>query len=392
MRPGKAQQTAARIFVSYARRDGVEAAKELRQRLEACGFTLWQDLVTLEGGRDWWTQIEEAIRSRSLEHLVLVLTPGALDSSIIRKELRLARQQGRQVSPIRGGRHVQLSGLPRWLGHVYDLDHEEQWELLVSTLAGPSRQVYVPFMAPEPPRGFVDRPELTAMLKANLLDSKGDAVALTAALKGAGGFGKSAPANHLCHDADIQDAYVDGVLHVEIGGKPDDLLSRIADLIEIVTGERPGLQTVGAASARLAEALGDRRYLFVIDDVWREQDLRPFLQGGPNITRLITTRVDYILPADAFVVRVEAMRTEEGVDLLALGLPERESRATRSALNKLAMRLGEWPLLLTLTGGFLRQRIRGRESLAQALDASSLLLKTRPFAFGMPRPDRSCVA
>jgi WD40 repeat protein len=357
----------ARIFISYARQDGIEVAKTLRQRLETHGFALWQDLVTLEGGRDWWTQIEEAIRSRSLEHLVLVLTPAALESPIIRRELRLARQQGRQVSPIRGVPHVELGGLPRWLGHVYDLDYAEQWELLVRTLAGPSRQVRVPFMAPEPPRGFVDRPELMAVLKSNLFDAKGDAVALTVALKGAGGFGKSALANHFCHDADVQHAYVDGILHVEIGEKPDDLLTRIADLVEILTGERPGLQTLGAASAKLSEALGERRYLFVIDDVWHEQDLRPFLQGGPHITRIITTRLDHILPADALIIRVDAMRVEEGVDLLAVGLPEHQSRAERPALRKLATRLGEWPLLLKLASGFLRERTRSRESLAQAI-------------------------
>ena len=358
----------ARIFVSYARKDGMEAAGALRQRLEARGFTLWQDLVTLEGGRDWWTQIEETIKSRSIEHLVLVLTPAALESPIIKKELRLARQQGRQVSPVRGGPHVELHSLPRWLGHVYDIDYTEQWELLVRTLAGPSRQVRVPFMVPEPPKGFVERPEQMAILKAKLVDPKGDAVALTAALKGAGGFGKSALANHFCHDADIQDAYVDGILHVEIGKEPDDLLTRIADLIEILTGDRPGLQTVGAASAKLAEALGERCYLFVIDDVWREQDLRPFLQGGPNVTRLITTRIDNMLPADAFLVRVDAMRIEEAVPLLALGLPEVQLRAERPALHQLAMRLGEWPLLLTLAGGFLRERvIRGRQLLAQAI-------------------------
>jgi len=49
-------------------------------------------------------------------------------------------------------------------------------------------------------------------------------VAIAAALKGAGGYGKTTLANALVHDPDMQDAYFDGVLWVELGEKPDNLL------------------------------------------------------------------------------------------------------------------------------------------------------------------------
>jgi hypothetical protein len=64
-------------------------------------------------------------------------------------------------------------------------------------------------------------------------------------------------------------------------------------------GERPGLENLNSATAKLGEALGDRRILLVIDDAWREQDLRPFSHGGANTTRLITTRLSKIMPQDA---------------------------------------------------------------------------------------------
>ena len=73
----------------------------------------------------------------------------------------------------------------------------------------------------------------------------------------------------------------------------------ISDLITWLTGEPPGLQTINAAASALGEALGDRRILMVVDDAWREPDMRPFLRGGPNATRLITTRLDNILPDNA---------------------------------------------------------------------------------------------
>ena len=80
-----------RIFISYARSDGKEFAADLRRRLvEECHFSLWRDLNEMVGGKDWWRQIEEAIKA--VEYLVLVMTPGALRSEIIKREWRLARQ------------------------------------------------------------------------------------------------------------------------------------------------------------------------------------------------------------------------------------------------------------------------------------------------------------
>jgi WD40 repeat protein/DNA-binding winged helix-turn-helix (wHTH) protein len=222
----------------------------------------------------------------------------------------------------------------------------------------------VPFMAPDPPRGFVERHEQTALLKAHLLESRASLVAL----KGAGGFGKTAIANRLCRDPDVRAAYCDGILHVELGESPDNLATRVADLVEVLTGERSGLQTVGALSAALASALGERRCLLVVDDAWREQDLLPFLQGGLNTTRLVTTRLDHILPADARRVAIDAMQAEEAVALLGQGLPAEQLGPQRPALLALAARLGEWPLQLALVNGFLRDRVTaGRRPLAQAI-------------------------
>jgi hypothetical protein len=358
----------ARIFVSYSRKDGAAFADELRNRLLTQDLSVWQDLVGLEGGRDWWSQIEEAIRSKALQHFVFIVTPEALASPVVRREIRLARQEGKTVSPIKGPGLGELGKLPRWLGQVYDLSLAEHFTTLIRVLQDQSRQKRVPMMAPEPPADFVRRPTEFDALKKKLLDAKGDAVAISAALKGAGGCGKTTLARGLAHDPDVQDAYFDGVLWVELGERPENLLGMIADLITILTGTPPGLETINAATAALGEALGDRRILVIVDDAWREQDLRPFLQGGPNTTRLITTRLSRVLPANAFRQAVDAMKGHEARELLSRGLPKDQVPGQSKELSDLASRLGEWAQLLKLVNGFLRERvIDGGEHLPDAI-------------------------
>ena len=89
-----------RVYISYARSDGEPFATQLRQRLEAEHIPLWQDRVGLEGGKDWWLQITEALDK--VEFLVLVMTPAAMQSETVRKEWQYARQQGVCVYPVKG--------------------------------------------------------------------------------------------------------------------------------------------------------------------------------------------------------------------------------------------------------------------------------------------------
>jgi hypothetical protein len=121
--------------------------------------------------------------------------------------------------------------------------------------------------------------------------------------------------------------------------------------------------------------LGDRRILLIVDDAWREQDLRPFLQGGPNTTRLVTTRIDSVLPQKAIRQPVDAMQKSEALALLAARLPS-DQLATESAnLAKLAARLGEWAQLLKIVNGFLRDRVvKNRGPLPKAILGTAIAI------------------
>ena len=87
------------------------------------------------------------------------------------------------------------------------------------------------------------------------------------------------PPQRRCHDPAIIAAFPDGILWVELKEDPGELTGRILNLVEILTGHRPGSTTVDAATAELVQALGNQKLLFVIDDAWEGPHLAPFLQG-----------------------------------------------------------------------------------------------------------------
>lgn len=213
-----------------------------------------------------------------------------------------------------------------------------------------------PMMAPPPPADFVARPEELGALRAALLkdaDQQVRAVAITAALRGAGGFGKTTLARVVCGDPQIRAAFPDGILWITLIEHPGDLTGRVQDLVVALSGERPAFATCEAAGARLAELLEPRRCLIVVDDVWNAAHLEPFLAGGPRCVRLITTRHHDTLPRGARSVRVDAMRPAEAMALLAAGLPA----LPPEAVGVLASRLGEWPVLLRLVNRALHEQI-----------------------------------
>lgn len=94
--PQKPHLSEARVFISYSRKDGATFANELRLKLEAQNIPQWQDRVGMEGGKDWWLQIVEALNK--VEFMVLIMTPKAMESDIIRKEWRYASSKKAYVS------------------------------------------------------------------------------------------------------------------------------------------------------------------------------------------------------------------------------------------------------------------------------------------------------
>jgi WD40 repeat protein len=370
----------SRIFISYARSDGRAFAEAFEKRLaDETVIRSWRDLKDMEGG-EILPQVLRAIEE--VEHLVLILTRRALESDWIKREWTHAREKGRKVSPVLADPTIKRSDLYPWIrrSEVFDIAVSERWRKLVRVLEGPGETRCVPYMSGHLSEGFVPRPAEYEAIKTAVLAPRGErTVALTTALRGAGGYGKTTLANALCRDPDVRFEFSDGILRVEIGKERTDVLGLVLDLTEMLDpqGRRPGFAEVQTAAEHLGELIGEARLLLVIDDVWREAQLRPFLVGGPNCVRLVTTRTPQALPQGCVPVEIDEMRAAEAASLISGGLPVEGDPAARGKLVGLADRLGNWAQMLAITNGWLRERVTGGEPLTRAIESFEQRLDKR---------------
>jgi WD40 repeat protein len=362
------------VFLSYARQGGGEEfATNLRKRLqeEAPDIDIKQDRLLLEGGVGWWKQLREAIES--VEFVVLVMTSSVMRSENVRKEWQYARQEGVCVYPVKGAPDFDLhfEDLPRWMrkAHFFDLDKE--WESFLAKLRKGCNALRVPFMSPDLPENFIGRPNEFGKLKDLLLSpDRKEPIAITTALSGMGGFGKTTLAVALCHDDDIILNFDEGILWVTLGQNPN-LMENLVTVYAALTGDRRGFANEEDASFHLGQELEERACLLVIDNLWDKAHLRPFLRGK-GCARLLTTRIAGIAP-NAPSVNVDKMREAESLALLTTGLSELSFTQAR----KLSQRLGEWPFALELTRAMIQQRVEFGDSADHAAEQLAEMLERR---------------
>ena len=368
-----AKETVA--FISYARADGKPFADQLRQRLQSeRGITLWQDLTRMSTG-DFEQQIKDAIDSS--QYLVLISTPAALRSEWVEKEWRYAREQGVCICPIKPTFEAavelewqELHGdWPLWMRNIQVFDFANYWERFVNVLKNPCQATRSPYQARSLPPDFVKRPaESEQIIDCLLNGGRKDPSGKRVVLYGTAGFGKTSLAMSVSHDEDVFAACDGGILWATLGAdkNPQDELTAI---YAALTGERPQFATLDDARVSVAQKLAGKRCLMVIDDVWQEDRLAPFLQGGPLCSRLITTRLSDIAVKEASDescrVNVAELEADQALEVLTARL--RPPPALLPGFRRLAARLGEWPLLLQLANRNLLGQLAKRNTLEGAL-------------------------
>ncbi|MCX5174071.1 NB-ARC domain-containing protein [Streptomyces virginiae] len=202
-------------------------------------------------------------------------------------------------------------------------------------------------VAPPVPEWVVARSESLDVVKALCRRTRGT-IGITTALRGAGGFGKTTLAEVACADPKVRRRFRGRIFVVTIGREVrgrEALAAKVAEVTRFVTGDTTTFDDPGLAGAHLGRLLDEQpRTLLVLDDIWEREQLEPFLHGGRDVVRLVTTRVPKALPGDAHQVRVDAMSDDQARAALTWGLPELP-RATTELILAVT---GGWPLLLRL--------------------------------------------
>ncbi|HUY76667.1 MAG TPA: SUMF1/EgtB/PvdO family nonheme iron enzyme [Ktedonobacterales bacterium] len=114
-RPGRVPDP---IFVSHSHKDN-EWCREFIATLTAAGWSVWYDEQGLHGGAAWLTVIEKELSARPI--VMLIITPDALASEWVQRELQLAMLERKQILPVLHKDTPQVGGflkLIQWINVV----------------------------------------------------------------------------------------------------------------------------------------------------------------------------------------------------------------------------------------------------------------------------------
>jgi WD40 repeat protein len=346
-----------RVFISYARKDAAELAVRLRDRLAHAALEPWLDTSRIDGGAVWTKEIEQAIDGCDVA--VAILSAGSYQSDICRGEQLRALRKGKRVIPVlaKPGTDIPV--------HLEAKNYRQanELELLLQeirtgngvVLRQEFRQTYV--TAPPLPRNYVERPEEIERLRRVLIaDEPGPSVAVTA-LRGMGGIGKTVLAQALAKDEAVRDAFPDGIAWCTVGKETtNDFVPRMRE-VRRALGDKPRAhETQIECVDRYRTLLAEKAALVIVDDVWRTEDIEPFLVESPRSRLLFTTRDGTIAPAvGADEQRLDVLSSDEARQLLArwAGL---QVAALPGAVDEVIRECGGLPLALSMIGAMLRDK------------------------------------
>lgn len=195
------------------------------------------------------------------------------------------------------------------------------------------------------------RVQVTAALEAN--------VNLTV-VRGWPGVGKTALAEVVGRDPDIQKVFPDGVLWTSLGLKPE-LTAKLAEWARrLGADDAPQTHTLDEAVAKLAALMHQRRMLLVVDDVWAAAHVMPFLRAaaGGRSALLVTTRMTKVAralaPNNERIYTLPPLAEDDALTLLRHRVPSIVEQHQAACLG-LVRDLGCSPLAIQVAARLLQE-------------------------------------
>jgi hypothetical protein len=170
-------------------------------------------------------------------------------------------------------------------------------------------------------------------------------------LEGMGGIGKTVLAQALFKDEAVQKAFPDGLVWITVGREPTyDLPEKLREIASMLGASDQHV----APETLYRTSLANKAALIVIDDIWGNAHLDPFLAESPRSRFLFTTRDAAIARlSNAREHRLDLLDARQSRELLALwaGL---EASQLPPAADDILRECRDLPLALSTVGGLLR--------------------------------------
>src|SRR6185436_8672478 len=87
----------AQVFISYSRKD-LSFVDKLAADLKNAGVDVWYDVSGIGGGSRWRSEIENALRSS--QYVIVVLSPDAVTSEWVEREILFSSNLKRKIIPL----------------------------------------------------------------------------------------------------------------------------------------------------------------------------------------------------------------------------------------------------------------------------------------------------
>jgi tetratricopeptide (TPR) repeat protein len=254
--------------------------------------------------------------------------------------------------------HEQVKAFEALVDHLRQREHLQLRSAAVAyqESAADTTERRAPFLAPpRPPYDLVGREIILQNLKEKLLDPHGPNLL---AVYGLPGVGKTALAIDLANDREMISHFQDGILWAGLGRRPDIFahLSLWGSALGLPMEDIARLTRLEERAKAVHAAIGMRRMLLVIDDVWDAGEGLAFKIGGPNCAYFFTTRMPRIALelAGKGVMSLHELDPGSGLRLLTRFAPEIAAHDEERA-ETLVQKVGGLPLALVLMGRYLQR-------------------------------------
>ncbi len=247
------------------------------------------------------------------------------------------------------------------------------------------------FPVPPLPSRYFSRHNYIREIGNSLIDSNFRSVAVTnedryQGLLGMGGIGKTTICIGLAHDRRIRRKFSDGVIWLDAGRDRDEdgvdlatdffrlhrqtLSVRLSDLQD-KTPKGATFSRERAIGQLIFELTREKKYLIIVDDVWKGKQLNIFKTLGPECRLLVTTRVrDVIRKLDAKEHMVNVLEPDKALDFLLVYVGRKRENLQakeKGVLEEICKASGFLPLALAIVGSMMQDGDYSPEDLLKKL-------------------------